>query len=626
MSRLLVIAALVVSSSHALGEQKVVQLGPDVWRFESAEVAKSEPRKRPAGDAQWKRVDLPESWTETLPGHRGGAWYRMAIDLPAIPTEPYAIYLPNRRSSGMLFYVNGALVGSDVQTGGQLGNRHSPQFHVVPPAILRAGTNTVEIAMIGSSGNWAGLGRVAFGNHNPVRFMYRSQNNVENVYQYGEMFMMFALGLLGLALWLARRSDALAFWFALGSLVWSVTFAIRAALLGINVGVWNLTTATIVATITPIFTVVACLRAGGKRLILFESALWASFLATNLWMHLDPKGYSSGFVFTTLPYIYTGILVATAAWLLATQRHRLTWSLYVFLVAVILSVLFPLHDVLREIGVLDLDRASLRHFQAMDLALGIGAIVLERYLAATRATEAMNIELERRVAEKTVEIEDATRRMQAIRDEQALARERERILADMHDGVGASLVALAQVAEDESVGRKALAVRAKDALQDLRMAIDSLEPYEGDLATVLGAMRERLGQSVQAAGVKLEWAVADLPQMKSLTPSVVLDVQRVVYEAVTNAVRHADAATVKVSAGRLGESTIRVQVTDDGIGYDAAAPSGGRGLRNLRRRAERLGAKLSLASGKSGSTVTLDLPMGEEPPAFPAVLPQLQQA
>lgn len=579
-------------------------LQPGFWQFEKVEVTRTEPRKRPGPDAVWREVTLPESWRETFPGYFGQAWYRMSVDLPEVGRELQAIYVPNRRSLGLTFYVNGVLVGAEYQRSAA-GDWYAPQFHIIPGSILRKGTNLIEIGMYGDALYRHGLGRVAFGNQGAARLMFRWQNNVENTYQSAQMVTLFVLGMLAMPLWLARRGDALIFWFMLGCLAWSIGFAVRVALLGIAGPAWSQTTAFMASSLTPLFTVVLCLRAGDRKFPLVEAGLWATFFGAIAWMHIDWSMPKPIYVWQNA---YTALAVVTAVWLVHTQRRRLGWSLYVFVAAVALSVFFPIHDVLRDAGIIDLDRASLRHYQTIDLVIGIGAIVLQRYLAATKATETMNVELERRVAEKTVEIEDASRRVQAIREEQALAKERERILADMHDGVGASLVALTQVAQDDAIPRDDLARRAKDALQDLRMAIDSLEPYDGDLATVLGNMRERLGQSVQSAGVKLEWAVGDLPQMKSLTPSVVLDVQRIVYEAVTNAVRHAKASTITVAAEHAGEA-IRIQVKDDGAGFDPDSLPAGRGLRSMRRRAERLHASFSVEAIGRGSVVKLDLPI-----------------
>ena len=603
---------LFLAFGRANGAGQVRELERGLWQFDEAEFTKSELSKRPPAEATWQEVGLPESWRQTLPGYVGQVWYRMSIDLKEIRWDPYAIYLPHRRAKGLLFYVNGTLVGADLQRTA-FGAWYAPQYHVVPPSLLRKGTNVIEIAMTGEAEARNGLGRVAFGYENPVRQLHRWQNNVENTYQSGQMIALFPLGLLGLALWLARRADRVVFWYALACLVWSIGFAVRVATLGLGMGTLNQVTAFLASSLTPLFTVVLCIRIGNRRFPLLEGTLWTTFLAMIAWMIVDPAAPKPTQAWQN---ICTFLVAASACWLVLTQRRRLGWSLYVFVASVVLSVFFPVHDVLRDAGILDLDRASMRHYQTIDLIVGLGAIVIERYLAATRATEIMNVELERRVAEKTLEIEDGARRMQAIRDEQALAVERERILADMHDGVGASLVALTHVAQDDSVSREELARRAREALQDLRMAIDSLEPYEGDLGTVLGNMRERLGQSVEASGIRLEWAVRDLPTMKRLTPSVVLDVQRIVYEVVTNAVRHSRARRVRVSAEPGDGGTILLCVEDDGSGFDSASLGAGHGMRNMKRRAARLGAKLDIRSGPNGSSIVLELP------ADPGLKPQ----
>src|SRR5262245_254761 len=79
-----------------------LQIDKEVWRFESVEATQSEAGKRPPPDAVWKPVALPEAWTETYPGYAGTVWYRMSINLAKVPTQPYAIYVPNRRAGGMV--------------------------------------------------------------------------------------------------------------------------------------------------------------------------------------------------------------------------------------------------------------------------------------------------------------------------------------------------------------------------------------------------------------------------------------------------------------------------------------------------------------------------------------------
>lgn len=599
---------------------EAVQLKPGLWRFERAQFTISDWRRMPGGEARWQEVELPESWSRTAPGLDGTAWYRLRIELPQAPRAPYAIYIPNRRGFALDAYANGSLFASQRQPAAQGGNWYSAIHFAIPPGFLKAGPNTLDFAMTGDARFWAGLGRVTFGEARHVAPFFHYRNFVQVHLQVAQMITLAVLGLFGLALWLARRRDAVALWFSLGTLGWAAAFGAHYFTIGTNIGVWRPVLTFLLWTLLPLFSASACLRAAEQRVLVLDGALWGSLaVALALIITKDSPGPHS-LVFNIWPAAYTALPIAFAAWLLATQRGRLGWSLYVFAAAAVLAVFFPVHDWLRNEAFLDLDRPSLRHLQAVDLVIGLGAIMLERYLKATRILESMTAELERRVAEKTREIEESARRVQALREQRALGRERERILADMHDGLGASLVALTHLAENPQVGREELARRARDALQDLRIAIDALESYEGDLATVLGSLRERLAKPVESAGVRLAWEVGELPVIERLMPSTVLNLQRIVLEAVTNALRHAGARNLRVSAEHdPAAARVAIAIEDDGRGFDVELDALGHGLRNMRRRAERIGAALGIRSDPGrGTRVSLELPSAGLAAAEPA--------
>jgi signal transduction histidine kinase len=89
------------------------------------------------------------------------------------------------------------------------------------------------------------------------------------------------------------------------------------------------------------------------------------------------------------------------------------------------------------------------------------------------------------------------------------------------------------------------------------------------------------------------------------------EVFRIVQEALTNAVRHARAASVTVSV--LNDENLEVIVDDDGIGFDPDAQSSrGRrlGLTSMRDRASSLGGRLIITSSPGkGATVRLEVPL-----------------
>jgi signal transduction histidine kinase len=108
-----------------------------------------------------------------------------------------------------------------------------------------------------------------------------------------------------------------------------------------------------------------------------------------------------------------------------------------------------------------------------------------------------------------------------------------------------------------------------------------------------------------------------LPVHPELRPWHVIQIVRILDEAVTNAVKHADAKRIAVSIETLkddtGESYGAITIADDGKGFptdgnEEGKRKGGRGLANMQNRAARCGAALKLASGDGGTRVRLELP------------------
>jgi signal transduction histidine kinase len=115
--------------------------------------------------------------------------------------------------------------------------------------------------------------------------------------------------------------------------------------------------------------------------------------------------------------------------------------------------------------------------------------------------------------------------------------------------------------------------------------------------------------------------VSDLPPLPWLDASAALQVLRIVQEVLTNVLKHAGAHTVTlrtaVRRDEAGHDWVRVTIEDDGRGFDPAAAQAagkGRGLRNLRGRAESLRGRLELDSGPGGTAVRLDLPLAAATP------------
>jgi signal transduction histidine kinase len=147
----------------------------------------------------------------------------------------------------------------------------------------------------------------------------------------------------------------------------------------------------------------------------------------------------------------------------------------------------------------------------------------------------------------------------------------------------------------------------RDAVDDMRLAIDTLSPGREGLLEALGNLRYRLEPRFRAAGIALKFAFDGVPDRLDIEAEEALQILRVLQESLTNALKHARAREVRVdvSVTRHPDRFV-LAVADDGGGFDpAAAAPAGRGLSGMRRRAERIGAELQLASDARGTRITL---------------------
>ena len=241
-------------------------------------------------------------------------------------------------------------------------------------------------------------------------------------------------------------------------------------------------------------------------------------------------------------------------------------------------------------------------FFPLALLLSLAARARGVFEAATATAEKLNVlvtEREREIMDKMEEIR---------RNERAamLLEERSRIMRDMHDGIGGQLIGLILQARSRKLSDESLVSGLEQSLDDLRLVVDSLEEGEGSLTGALGAFRARIEPRCEAAGVELDWRIEDVGATPHIGPDRTLQIYRVLLEACTNALKHGAPKRIVVSLKREGDR-IEIALADDGRGFSEGAPAG-RGLANMRTRAQGIGATLDVQTGASGTRVALTLP------------------
>lgn len=187
--------------------------------------------------------------------------------------------------------------------------------------------------------------------------------------------------------------------------------------------------------------------------------------------------------------------------------------------------------------------------------------------------------------------------------EQAALQERERIYADLHDDLGAKLLGLIYQAESPVQADLARAI-----LQDLRDVVTRSRGTPGTLGDVLADIRSEAAQRLAVVGIGLAWeAPEDLPD-PMLDRGRALHLHRIVREALSNTIRHAQASKVRVRV-RAARGELLLDITDDGSGV-AAVVRAGAGMRGMRDRAGALDGRIDWADGTAGGAkVLLRMPL-----------------
>ena len=273
--------------------------------------------------------------------------------------------------------------------------------------------------------------------------------------------------------------------------------------------------------------------------------------------------------------------------------------------ALLLMAALMAYEVARYLGWVDIESTVLRQYHVPVMLIAIGAAIFERHVLAVWRIERTNIDLERRVEEKAREIEAYHNEREAALRQQALADERHRIVTDMHDGLGASLVGLLRYVQSKPGDNHSIEQRVKEALQEMRIAIDALEPAQGDLAVVAGKLRYRLAPLMEAVGVRLAWEVADLPRVRALEPSAVFAIQRAVVEAISNALKHSGAQGIKLYRTAEGRWSARSGSRTTAADSSPTIRQQDFGMGNMRARAHQLGGRVEIASRRGGGTTVI---------------------
>lgn len=576
------------------------------WRFSE----EASPRRQP--------VQLPHYWTRNAATRRN-ATYTAAFQLSAPPESPWSVYVQSV-GSRVEVSINGIEIG--IQHGDTQRRRFQPELTMILPSLLVSGENVVELGVAEDSPGTGFLDRVFIGPTAVLEPAHTARLTLKLWFPLTLAIAGFVIGALVLMLYTSRPSANYFLWYAIASFLGS--FFVAAFLVPtppLPAPWWDGLIVAVICWFGIAVVVIGMDYLGRSSPSFVRSQLWTGIGATagvGLCAAALPGADFYGYA---LPAVLTAHALWSAIFLavfsLRQPRRKTDPVPFWMTLAAVLLCTAGAHD---HVMLMGFQWSWLRPqdglyfpFPAVPVLILCTVLLVRRYLLALNESEALNRELAARVAAREAQIERSYRELQRVDQERAAAAERERLFADMHDGLGGTLMTALARADNRGEGKSQSATAIRDALADLRLMLNSMEPGEQPLAYELATLRERLAPLCADASIELSFHLLDLPDDLVIAPARTLSLMRIVQEACTNVLRHAHARRMQIRAQPLDHpvSRLRLVVDDDGQGFDPdqAIAAGHHGLSNIRRRAQALKATVTWTALSPGTRMELQTPV-----------------
>ena len=565
----------------------------------------------PAAGEPWQRVDLPASTNAPY------AWYGIDFEVERLPEEAWSVFLPYLNPGGRLFLNGEPLVHIRESTADTVVRWERPHLVPIPPGMLQAGHNRLALRLAATPFSSIRLPLPAIGPAVELLGEYDNRLFWTRTMSQFTVAACTIVGVLALSISWRRREEALYGLFGAAALLWglrTLTFVVE-VLPAAHWHAWR----TLYHGATGGFTIVMLLFA--MRLADMHAGR-LGWLLLGYWL-LGPLGYlATGGDEFVIGRIWTAGLLPIGVALLAIAasaawRQR-TAPLVVLSAALGLAVLAGFHDyllasapgILRVVAPASTEqRLFLLHYAADILLVAMGVILSARLVGTLDAIQQLNRTLEARVSESEQTIRVNYERLRRLERHHAASQERQQIMRDLHDGLGSRLFVTLSRAESGHAPPGELVQALRECIADMRLTLEAMSPESNDFLEAWGDFRFRWQQVLDGCGLASQWDVETHDEAVVLAPHVTLQLLRIVQEALTNVLKHAEADRVAIAL-HAGAAGIRIDVQDNGRGMAGGAPAAARGLANMQARALGLGARLQIAESRPGVLVRLDFQPG----------------
>jgi signal transduction histidine kinase len=571
--------------------------------------------------AKWQAVELPDviqlpaiSEVGEMPS-MVRAWYRLRYESQAggKADEPLALYGTRIMGGAYTVWMNGRLLESSLDDWRMQWNK--PLMVKLPTHELEPGqVIDIYLGVPYREAQGFAVGSLYLGPVSSIRPLFDTRVFLQESLPRASLLVSLLLGLMSFHVWLARRSESPHLLMALTSVAWFICnlqyfldFSSDEA-----IAAWYGALVDIaVSWMVPLIYMFA-LRFDQRLFPRVEKLLLGYALAMTVFtLPIWNWGVTALLLHHDLDLVIAVGVSVFVTWL-AIKGGGLEFRL--ICLAIWSLPALGAHDLLYMTSQRAPDGIHLFPYATFIVFGSFLFSIQRRYINAMDSIESVNASLDQRLREREAELEIKHQELNNIGRQQALLNERQRLMRDMHDGIGSRLMSSLAVIDRGGLDAKRVALVLRECMDDLKLVIDSLEPIAHDLVTLLATLRFRLGGRLELAGIRIVWDVQDIPLLPWLEPPEALEILHILQEALTNVLKHAEATQVRISTRTAttdgGMPCVVVVVADNGSGFLPSGASGGRGLRNMQERAARLEGRFKIEPKEmQGTVVTLELPV-----------------
>lgn len=567
----------------------------------------------PPEDSNWQAVTLPDNWSKRSVDSEQ-LWYRGEVVLDTVTQQPWGIYLPHVTHNAEVF-VNGTWVGSGGRFSTPIArNQNRPLFFAFSHQLLKPTRNEIVIRVKSIHPSQGLLDTVYLAPQSQLQSHYQWKYWLRvKLVTWTNLFMYVIAGLV-FFIWLVRRQDQSYGIFALLLFTWAshnLNLVVRD--IPVPTRLWEAFSASTLGW------AIAIMIIFNHRYTEYHNPKIEKFILLSSLL---------GLVIFLLPTTESVLLAGYRLWdsllilfgsyailqLLRAYAKTRALDIWLMLLVGMPILVCGFHDILLVNHLRDRREGLIIQYSAIPAMLLFSWFMLNRFIQSLAKAEQLTNTLERQVQEREQKIRQQLSEITKMEQDRLLNSERERIMRDMHDGIGGQLMSLSRLLDTQDGPVFSTAKeKTKQSLRDLRLVIDSLDPVLSNLTTLIGILRSRLQEQLDEACIDLRWEVDDPLKAREISPSENLHIMRIVQEAITNVIKHSKATTLTFSVRQIETSqqeSIELAIVDNGVGCSATkghTNNFSRGITNMNYRADQIGAQLQITSCDKGTAVTITL-------------------